>query len=271
MDKVKLNKKTDVLNQRQFRDSYFSKIKKAFSFNQLLLVDLVIRLVVLLRIFYFIKIRNNLQTLSSDDAFDVTVEHNLKGLAYLNNNRMDILIKPISALEFLDKNSRILVIGPRNEGDIFKLIGHGFQGKYIRGLDLISYSPLIDIGDMHATEYADNSFDVIISGWTLSYSKEPEKFAKEALRIANNGCVIAIAVEYGEPMTVEDAEKLCGYSIIEEGYERINSTMKILSLFGDHVDYIYFQHDAPNKTCHSVEGLSKKPSCVCVIFTVRKD
>lgn len=237
--------------------------------RQLLIIPSIRQFVGRIRLFYFLKIQKRWQMISSEDAFDNTNAHNLKGLRYFDAPRMDILIKPISVLEFLDHNSKILIIGPRNEGDLLSLIGHGFAKDNIRGLDLMSYSPLVDVGDMHQTSYVDNSFDVIISGYTLGYSKHPQKWVQESLRIAKNGAVFGIAVEYSE-MTNEDVKKLCGYEIVEEGYRECNSVQEILDLFSTHVDHIYFSHDAPSKRSHTAEGLVSNPSRICVIFTVKK-
>ena len=44
---------------------------------------------------------------------------------------------------------RKFCIGPRNEAEIFMLWSYGFKLENIVGLDLISYSPLIDLGDMY--------------------------------------------------------------------------------------------------------------------------
>jgi len=239
------------------------------SVRQLLLVNFFHRLVGITRLHYFVRVKKQLKTMDSKSAFGVTLEHNLKGIQSFDIHRMDLLIKPISVLEFLDKDSRILVIGPRNEGDILKLIGHGFKRQYIRGLDLISYSPMIDIGDMHKTSYQDNSFDIILIGWTLAYSKEPKIVAQEMLRIADNGCVIGIGHEFTN-MTYDDEVKLSGYAIVEKDWKRINSTKEILKLFGDNIDEIYFNHDAPSKRSHTAEGLIGNPSSICLIFTVKK-
>lgn len=237
--------------------------------RQLLTITSVRKVVGRIRLFYFLKIQKRWDMISSEYAFDNTNKHNLKGLKSFDTYRMDILIKPISVLEFLDHNSKILVIGPRNEGDLLCLIGHGFAKKNIRGLDLMSYSPLIDVGDMHETPYEANSFDVIISGYTLGYSKIPQKWIQESLRIAKNFAVFGIAVEYSE-MTSADVKKLCGYEIVEEGYQECNSVQEILNLFDGYVDHVYFSHDAPSKRSHTAEGLVSNPSRICVIFTVNK-
>src|SRR5436305_2998048 len=119
------------------------------------LVPLYRRAVVAARRVYFVRIRKALRTLQSGDSFDATLPHNLKSLAQYNT-RIDLLIKPLSVLEQLDAGSKVLVVGPRNEHDLFTLAAHGFRN--VRGLDLISYSPLIDLGDMHATPYPDDAW-----------------------------------------------------------------------------------------------------------------
>jgi hypothetical protein len=163
------------------------------------------------------------------------------------------------------------VIGPRNEHDLYTLVAHGFDRERVRGLDLISYSPMIDLGDMHSTAYADNTWDVVIVGWTLSYSSAPQRFADEITRIARNGAVIAIAVEYST-MSESDETALSGYHIQETAKlpERINSVAAILRLFTWHVDHVYFSHDAPRKRSHGRDSLAQDVSNVAVIFTLTK-
>jgi SAM-dependent methyltransferase len=232
------------------------------------LLPLYRRIVVAARRFYFVRIRKRLRTLQSADAFDATLPHNLKSLAQCNT-RIDLLIKPLSVLEQLDERSKILVIGPRNEHDLFTLIAHGFPD--VRGLDLISYSPLIDLGDMHATPYPDDAWDAIVAGWTLSYSGAPAKFAAEMLRIAKPGGIIAIGVEYST-MSESDEVALSGYRIQDAARlpKRINSVEEILALFAPHVGEVFFTHDAPRKRSHAPGGLAADVSNVAAIFSVRK-
>lgn len=237
-------------------------------FRSLHLVPLYRRAVVAARRVYFVRIRKALRTLQSGDSFDATLPHNLKSLAQYNT-RIDLLIKPLSVLEQLDAGSKVLVVGPRNEHDLFTLAAHGFPN--VRGLDLISYSPLIDLGDMHATPYPDDAWDAIVVGWTLSYSSVPAKFAREMIRIARPGAVIAIGVEYST-MSESDAVALSGYSIQERTKlpKRVNSVDEILELFAPHVDRVFFSHDAPRKRSHQRDGLAADVSNVAVIFSIRK-
>lgn len=223
-----------------------------------------------LRMFWFIKMRRRLQLLNSDRAFAATVDHNLKSLHHFNQ-RTDALLRPLSVIETLGPQSKVLIVGPRNEGDLFSAIGYGFDSKNVRGLDLISYSPMIDVGDMHQTPYADDSFDAVVVGWTLSYSSDPAAFAAEMLRIVRDGGIVAIGVEYSE-LTEDDTIALLGYRIQEQDKlsQRINSTADILQLFDGHLGHIFFNHDAPNKCSHTRSGLIESPSTVSVIFSIRK-
>jgi hypothetical protein len=245
-------------------------MKVAVHVRSLYLLPLFRRLVVRMRLFYFVRIRRRLKTLESADAFQMTIPHNMKSLGQCNT-RIDLLIKPLSVLESVNKNSKVLIVGPRDEHDIFTLIGHGFSKKKIRGLDLISYSPLIDLCDMHNTLYPDCTWDVIIVGWTLSYSSKPSRFVEEMIRIARNGALIAVAVEYST-MSERDEIELSGYSIQERTKlcKRINSVKDILDLFSSHVHHVFFSHDAPLKRSHGEAGLDPNVSSVAVIFSLRK-
>lgn len=222
-----------------------------------------------LRFHYLTKLAGKIRTLESKDAIDHTIMHNLKSLAVFGGVRMEKIIKPLSVLENVSKDAKILVIGPRNEDDILSLIGHGFNSKNITGLDLISYSPFIEVGDMHQTRFDNSLFDVLICGWTLSYSNQPDKFATEATRIVKNNGIIAIGVEYST-LTEEQAVKVHGgYDLRPDTVERINSTHQILNLFSGHVKDIFFQHDAPNKVSHT-DKLAKHVSNVVIIFSIKK-
>ena len=53
-------------------------------------------------------------------------------------------------------------------------MSYGISRKNISAIDLISYSPWIDLGDMHNLPYKDNSFDIIICGWVIAYSNKKE-------------------------------------------------------------------------------------------------
>ena len=162
------------------------------------------------------------------------------------------------------------MIGPRNENDL--LIASAYFDlplECVRGLDLISYSKQIDLGDMHDMPYDDNQFDIVVCGWTLSYSNAPLKLAAEMTRVCKHQGLIAVGVEYS---TLDQAgyEKLLGYSLAIPGVARINSVSQIHSLFASHIGQVHFMHDAPLKLSHSCEGFVDRPSGVATIFSVNK-
>ena len=226
--------------------------------------------IVRLRLLYLVRLKGMLRTFESQDAFGATLSHNLKGLKHCNN-RIELLTKPLSVIETLNEDSKILVVGPRSEHDLFCLAGDQFKLENIRGLDLISYSPLIDLGDMHAPPYPDDSFDALVTGWTLSYSRRPAKFAEQIVRIVRDGGIVAIGVEW-TLMTEEDEIALAGYSVQEYGVlpKRVNTTRDILDLFEPYVDEVIFNHDAPAKRSNTREGLVPDASNAAVIFSIRK-
>jgi SAM-dependent methyltransferase len=220
---------------------------------------------VYLRAVWFVRVRKKLRSQHSDDAFATTVAHNMRSL-YGANNRMNLLLFPLSVIETLQRDARILVIGPRNENDLYTLAGLGFSLANIVGLDLISYSPRIRLGDMHAIPFPDGAFDAVVCGWTLSYSANPRKAAEEIRRVTRPGGIVALGVEYST-MTLEDEVKLLGYAIQDSG-RRVNSTADIRALFGDSVGTVYFEHDAPNRVSHTASALAPNVSNVALIFEV---
>ena len=50
-----------------------------------------------------------------------------------------------------------LSVGPRNEGELFAIRSLGFKWNNIKGLDLLTYSKLTELGDIHSTNFETNS------------------------------------------------------------------------------------------------------------------
>ncbi len=216
------------------------------------------------------RVRNQIQVLDSAHSVKETIQHNLKGLQDFSNCRIELLIRPLSVLETVRDATSVLLIGPRNENDL--LIASTYLDlplECIRGLDLISYSKQIDLGDMHAMPYEDNSFDIVICGWTVSYSNSPQQLANEMVRVCKNNGVIAVGLEYS---TLDEAgyQKLLGYSLAIPGVKRINSVSQVNDLFEKHIDQVFFSHDAPLKRSHTEDGLIPFPSSVALIFSIKK-
>lgn len=229
---------------------------------QLLLVDFIRMCVAFLRFFTFAVVLRRLKTFDpgTGDIGVNAVHHNkvqlLKNISNLAVNRAKFLIYPLSAIR-LSRSTPVLCIGPRAEGELLNLKGLGF--RKIRGLDLISYSPWVDIGDMHNMPYADNSYGIAIMGWCLAYSDNRKKAASEVVRVLHAGGIVAVGSEFVTAST-EEVSKRVGYQVCDE--ERLSSVADILSLFGDHVDYVYFSQDRPKTPCDKCELLA--------IFSIKK-
>lgn len=190
--------------------------------------------------------------LESKNIASTTISHNLKGMKDLSVNRSNALVKPLSMIEAINFNAKILSIGPRTEGELYNLAANGFNLKNIRGLDLITYSKQIDLGDMHAMPYSDNQWDVVICGWVLAYSENKKKAAQEILRVCKPGGIIAIGVEY-HPLSPEEIGKEMGY--IPGSSERLGNLQSILNLFDGHIDHLYFSQEPTAKNANSIGSL----------------
>ena len=89
----------------------------------------------------------------------------------------------------------LLVIGPRYEPECSMARGLGWPKRGVRGLDTFSYSPAIDVGDMHRLPYADESFSAIICSWTLSYSSQPKVACAEMQRVLRPGGYLVVSIQ----------------------------------------------------------------------------
>jgi len=211
-----------------------------------------------IRLQYFFRLRRRLQIFGDQGAVrghDYSIRSFMTGRP---SERIVKLIAPLAAIDQMGPDSKVLSIGCRFEADLLYLVGYGFRPENVRGLDMISYSPWIDCGNMHATAYADGSWDAVVLGWTLAYSDQPRTAAKELVRITRDGGIIAIGVTYYPPEVLK--------KLIEQGApggipDRIQSVERILELFRPNVGHVYFNHDVPNP--------AKQGSCM-VIFSIRK-
>lgn len=225
--------------------------------NRFMRVKPICNLVFWLRYFWFVKVRRNLR--SFEDLASVTgngFEHNKRGIwDGRPSDRILKLILPMSVIDRLNPASEILAVGVRYETDLLYLSAYGFSNT--RGLDLFSYSPWVDLGNMHSMPYPDNSFDGFLMGWTLAYSDDQTKAASEILRVVKDGGVVAISNSYYPEETVKQ--------FINRGETmgligRRQTVASILELFGEHVGQVYFQHD-PDP--------AKQGACL-VVFSIRK-
>ena len=225
-----------------------------------------------LRWFYFVHVRRRLRTLHARDAGAATVSHNVKGMQDLFVQRSLALIRPLVAAITVSRPGgaieavtfpgvKVLSVGPRTEGELLNLVAHGFEPGCVRGLDLISYSPWIDLGDMHAMPYADNEWDAIVFGWTLAYSDNKAQAAREIVRVARPGAIVAIGAEY---CCYSNEELIARHGYLPGSGERIWKLSDILDQFDGHIDRIFFQHDITPARSH------EEAVALIAVFSIRK-
>ncbi len=193
------------------------------------------------------EVREHGQT--TDGVMPGTIAHNriqIDDGTFASAERSLRLINPIAAISGIfgfEGDKKVLSIGPRTEMELFHLVGVGFHPNNITAVDLISTSPWIDLGDMHALPYADKSFDVVISSWVLGYSATPQKAVDEMLRVTRDRGVIAIGCTHNPDADnleykTEDA-KILG--------SRFRHVEQYRAMLGDRLDWIYYQ-DEPQGT-----------------------
>ena len=219
-------------------------------------VKLICHLVFKIRFWYFIYIKRQLRSCEDQVGVDGH-QHNLRALKLARpSDRILWLIQPLSAIDKMNENSKVLAIGVRLETDLLYLAAYGFHPKNIRGMDLLSYSPWVDLGNMH---YADNSWDAIMLGWVLTYSTDPQKAADELVRTSKNGGIIAIGLTYYPEHVLEGYRQSQGSLMGTTG--QIQTVADVLKLFEGKVDRIYFNHDVADPT---------RQGPTMVIFSVKK-
>ena len=168
-----------------------------------------------------------------------TLEYNLQGAVTASAlDRPQIMFGVVCGIERVNRHRAsmdVLSVGPRSEIEIFGMLGAGFSMDRIKAVDLFSYSPYVDIGDMHHLPYPDSSFDIIFLGWVLSYSRDQQAVAKEIMRVARDRSIIVLAGDYSD-----DSQNR---AVFENTTSHMQSVEQLLALFEDSVCNVYFRHD----------------------------
>jgi len=150
------------------------------------------------------------------------VAHNMnfQSAAFGCGGRMSMLLHPLRGFLFPNhKVAKVLIVGPRTEDDIFWARSIGLHQA--RGLDLFTYSPLIDLGDAHQTSYPDHTFDAIVLGWILPYIADPKQVLTEMTRIARPGGLIGLGWHYVSDISKHHNEHGVVYLNTRSNVERL--------------------------------------------------
>jgi SAM-dependent methyltransferase len=88
--------------------------------------------------------------------------------------------------------SRVLCIGCRNANELDLFTGQGFTS--VTGIDLFSVDPRVQVMDMHALTFPDDSFDVVFTSHSLEHALDVPAVVANIVRVLRSGGMIAIEV-----------------------------------------------------------------------------
>lgn len=175
-----------------------------------------------------------------DSLISFAIDYNEGHMNRFLESHVVRLIRPLTVIDPIYQTApkaRVLSIGPRNENELLHLVAYGFDLKNIEAIDLVSNSPLVRIMDMHDLKYPDASFDVVISGWTLPYSKNPKQALAEKMRVLKPGGLLCVGLTRVPPES-KDHENLQA-----EGATSYLSVEQILADIGPGVAKVEFHHE----------------------------
>lgn len=192
------------------------------------------------------------------NMIDLTIGYNKRHMENILESHVVRLLRPLSIIDpVYDQVSslKVLSVGPRNENEVFHLIAHGFRPENIEAIDVVSNSPLVRVADMHAIPFPDSSFDVVVSGWTLPYSRNSKLAIREKVRVLRNGGLLCLGLTRVGPDHPEYP------NLIRQGSSIYLSSDQMLADIGDSLDSVAFRHDPLDPS---------KKGAILVIARIRK-
>ena len=204
-------------------------------------------LFVLTRFLIFVFIFKRLRAIKeTKKSFKATTDRNLKSLLSLRDvydgSRSEFFLNKLNKIESSENiiKSKVLIVGPRNEGEIYNFYAKGFLMKNITAIDLISYSKKIKVYD--ANFYLKNckkKFDYIYLGFVLSYFKNPKKILSLATKCLKKNGYLVVCNEAPrriiDPRNVEKTVKFSNLKslnyIFSKKLKNIYSTLYIEKLY----------------------------------------
>jgi hypothetical protein len=177
------------------------------------------------------------------------IPHNESQVWKITRHRTERLLNLLRSMRMVDHaTAQILCVGPRNEAEILLFTLYGFPLRNVKSIDLFSYSPLIDVMDMHALKYPDDSFDILYSSYVLRYSSDIRQACHESVRVVKDGGLICVAFVNGAMSNIV-------------GTQLSGGVAELLSYFGNAVRHVYWneEHNTGNGTTECT-----------VIFSVKK-
>jgi SAM-dependent methyltransferase len=218
------------LNPKKYKDYFSQKFKSIFW--GLMKIDTIRFNICKLRWNYYKKQLKILDEFT-DQVGEDTINHNISAFnhdaVFGMGKRMSLLLYPIAAFLGTCNNASLLIVGPRSEDDIFWAKSLGIGNTV--GLDLFSYSNLIQLGDIHNTGLPSHSFDAILLGWMISYSSEPHTVINECKRLIKPSGYLGIGIES------DPKQKYNGISPPRVNY--LNTSEDLINLVNEEVVFVY--------------------------------
>lgn len=214
-------------------------------------VEFIRNFICFLRALYLIKVQKKLRKLvnKSENIWENTLESNLrhvfdekilpehpKKLASFFGINLKFAGGNINYLYSLVKNDleklplkKILVVGPRNESEIFNLYSKGFNLNKIDAIDLFSYSKKITLADAHTYIRKKNYYDIIFLGWVLAYSNNKELMLKNLKKNLNDDGYLIVGYSVSNLSDKEIMDNR-GY-LISSPYNRLRDEKDLKNFF----------------------------------------
>jgi len=147
-----------------------------------------------------------------------TVSHNLGNVWRIRRHRMEHAVRLLQeCLTGRTSRARVLLIGPRNDAEVFLMTAYGFARENITAIDLISVSDWIEPMDMMNLALPDNSFDVVFASYVLPYCSEPQRALDEMYRVTKDlGLLVISWGIYDRPNTVGQSDQTRGLPYVTD-------------------------------------------------------
>ena len=228
------------------------------------------------RAFYFIKLKRKISSFEADPEFvsKLTIFSNRRRVIKNNSvhahptarylfgidldflgEKSSLFINYLNSINFSHKvrhKQSLLVIGPRNEAELFNFIGKGFNKTNISAIDLFSYSPMIKKMDMHDLEFPMNQFDIVYAGWVIIYSENRKRAIEQMMSVTKAGGLIALTATLSRS-TAQDLEKKRGYVV--GSHDRFHEISDLTKLFDPFIAQCRVIYETPATLKHHSLGM----------------
>ena len=170
------------------------------------------------------------------DHHSRVVDHNFGQRWLFNRDRTEKLMNVLRSVGSIGPESRVLVIGPRNEAEILLLSLYGFKLRNITGIDLLTYSPRVLQMDMHDMRFADDTFDLVYVLYTLPYAYDLRRACLEIVRVLKHEGVVAAGFQH---------TSISPKQLRAPGSRLSGGIGELLEQFDDHVEHVIWHELDP--------------------------